>query len=250
MANNDYLRQTLEHYRMQRQTQLDDLRKTEALIAHFERELGESPNSDASSQTTAPIDYGTVVDVRPSEPRAIEVRPDDFFGMTQTQATKAYLQRVKRAVSLDQIVEALRNGGAKLGGADPKKTLYVSLARNPKHEFVIPREGYFGLREFYPTLPKATTKAKNGRKARGARKHNQKPGPKKAKAQVASKEPSERPVKVAVHKVLSDGQARSLNEVVEATEKQLGRKIAKVGVGATLRGKEFVKEGDKYKLVK
>src|SRR5712692_3822638 len=102
MATNDYLRQTLEHYRQQKQAQLEELRKTEALIVHFEKELGESTSVEPS-QTG--IDFvNLAADVRPPEPRTIDIRPDEFYGMTQTQAAKAYLQRVKRAVSIDQIV--------------------------------------------------------------------------------------------------------------------------------------------------
>jgi hypothetical protein len=246
MANNDYLRQTLEHYREQRMTQLDQVRKTEALIAHLERELGEAPTVD-SGQSQTPIEYPTAIELRSSAPRTIQIEPDDFYGMTQTQAAKAYLQRVKRAVSLDQIVEALRNGGAQVGGADPKKTLYVALARNPSKEFVVPREGYIGLREFYPTLPKASSKPKNHKGKKG-RKRPRKASPQKSKAVTSTKDGDDKPIKAAVHKALSDG-PRSLSEIIESVEKILGRKVSKIGVNSTLRGKDFVKEGDKYKSV-
>jgi hypothetical protein len=69
--------------------------------------------------------------------------------MTQGEAAKAYLRKIGRAIPFEELVSALRSGGATLGGADPKKTLYVSLARNPKKEFVWPQEGYIGLGEFY-----------------------------------------------------------------------------------------------------
>ncbi len=245
MATNDYLRQTLEHYRQQRQTQLEEIRRTEALIAHFERELGESASVEPS-QTGIEF-VSLAADLRSPEPRTVDIRPDEFFGMTQTQAAKAYLQRMKRAVSIDQIVEALKNGGAQLGGADPKKTLYVSLARNPERQFVIPREGYFGLREFYPTLPKAVSKPKSRKNKKiGRVKH--KAVPKRTANPPVAKNSGE--IKAAVRKVFSDGRAHTMEEILESVEKELGRQVANVGIAATLRGKEFGKEGNSYKLAK
>jgi hypothetical protein len=246
MANNDYLRQTLEHYRQQRQAQLDEIRKTEALIAHFEKELGESASVEP---TQTGIEFvNLAADIRSPEPRTVDIRPDEFFGMTQTQAAKAYLQRMKRAVSIEHIVEALKNGGAQLGGADPKKTLYVSLARNPERQFVIPREGYFGLREFYPNLAKTVSKPK-GRKNKKIRRGKHKTAiPKKTANPAAATNSGE--IKATVRKVFSDGRMHAMEEVLESVEKELGRKVAKVGIGATLRGKEFVKEGNSYKLAK
>ena len=66
---------------------------------------------------------------------------------------------VGQAVSLDEIVEALNKGGCKVGGADPKRTLYISLVRNTR-EFVPPQAGYIGLRKFYPNLKGNQTKQK------------------------------------------------------------------------------------------
>lgn len=248
MAASDYLRQTLEHYRQQRQAQLEELRKTEALIAHFEKELGEASTTEL---TQSGIEFVNLsADIRPPEPRASDVRPDEFYGMTQTQAAKAYLQRMKRAVSIEQIVEALKNGGAQLGGADPKKTLYVSLARNPERQFVIPREGFFGLREFYPNLPKTVSKPKKSGPGRRAARKGHKSKPDRARKQIAPKQQSEKPIKASVSRALSGGQANTLEEIKRSVEKELGRPVATLGVAATLRGKEFVKEGDKYKLAK
>jgi len=213
------------------------------MITQLEAELGEDSSIDLG-QVPVPSDPASFPDVRPSESRNVNILPDQFFGMTQSQAAKAYLQRVKRAVSIDQIVEALRSGGAQLGGADPKKTLYVSLARNPQREFVIPREGYFGLREFYPNLPKAASKP-NNRNSRKLQKPGPKAGPKKAATKPAAKE---QPVKAAVLGILKNGEGQTLEQISEAVQKQLGRIVAKIGIAATLRGKEFVKEGDRYRL--
>lgn len=254
MADNDYLRKTLEHYRQQREAQLSALRKTEAFIVELEAELGE-PSTVGMSPAPMPLDFGTSIESRPLQPASVTIQPDDFFGMTQTQAARAYLQRVKRAVSIEQIVDALQKGGAQLGGADPKKTLYVSLARNPERLFVIPREGYFGLREFYPSLPKTVSKPKTSKK-KTLRSRGHRGASKKAKPSTVSRGPRakpetpETPIKSAVERALADGKVLTIQEIVASAEKQLSRPVTPFGVRATLRGKAFVREGDKYKLAK
>jgi len=251
MPDNDYLRKTLDHYRQQRDTQLAELRRTETLIAHLEAELGEASTVEIAP-AALPLDFGTAIEARPSQSASVAIQPDDFYGMTQTQAARAYLQRVKRAVSIEQIVDALQRGGAQLGGADPKKTLYVSLARHPERLFVVPREGYLGLREFYPNLPKTAPKPKL-RKSKNRRNRRHKATSKMPKPSAASQgahEQPEKPIKSAVEKALAEGKALTLQEIVAAVGKHLGRSVAALGVRATLRGRAFVQEGDKYKLAK
>jgi hypothetical protein len=244
MPDNDFLKKTLDHYRQQRDTLLSQLRNIEAMIANLETELNEPPTVDAPSTVT--VNYDAVLEARLAPTRPVSIQPDDFYGMTQTQAAKTYLQRVKRAVAIDQLVDALKSGGAQLGGADPKKTLYVSLARNPEREFVFPREGYIGLREFYPNLPKMSSKAKGKKKPN--RSHVVKQPVKKAKAATsAPKGAAEKPVKTAVLKALADGHSATFEDIVVSVCKQLGRTVSAFGVRATLRGKEFAREGDKYK---
>lgn len=144
MEASDHLRKTLEHYRQQRQQRLDELRGIEMMIRGLERDLGEA--SSVSNEVEEPEDIRSAL---PPGVKVVNVRPDEFFAMTQTEAAKAYLKKVGQAIPFDELVSALRKGGAKLGGADPKKTLYVSLARNPRKEFVWPSEDYISLSEFY-----------------------------------------------------------------------------------------------------
>lgn len=149
------LRKTLEHYRQQRQQKLADfqreMQRIDAMIAQLEADLGEQPTAGeaASIAASSPL-------FSPNETPALfrgsggpAIRPDEFFGLKQTDAARAYLRKVGKAVLFDDLVEALGNGGAKLGGKDPKKTLYVSLARNPGKIFVWPSKGYISLAEFY-----------------------------------------------------------------------------------------------------
>jgi hypothetical protein len=151
MEDMEHLRRTLEFYRQQRQQKLAELQRIEGMIAQLEADLGEQPSGDiASSAASSPLSTVLSDILAPfRQPGTPTIRPDEFFGMSQSEAAKAYLRKVGHAVSFDELVSALRNGGATLGGADPKKTLYVSLARNPKKEFVWPQEGIIGLGEFY-----------------------------------------------------------------------------------------------------
>jgi hypothetical protein len=126
-----------------------------------------------------------------------------------------------------------------------KQATLVSLARNPERQFVIPREGYFGLREFYPTLPKTVSKPKN-HKNKKTRRGNRKGISKKTEDSRSGRNSGE--IKAAVRKAFSEGRTHTMEEVLQSVEKELGRKAAKVGVAATLRGKEFAKQGNSYKL--
>lgn len=145
MDNNEHLHKTLEHYRQQRQQKLDELRPIELMIRQLELDLGEAPTGGAASGAEGT----SLPNPRWVHVKGVSVRPDEFFSMSQSDAAKAYLRKVGHAVPFEELVDALRRGGAKLGGADPKKTLYVSLARNPRKEFVWPSREHISLAEFY-----------------------------------------------------------------------------------------------------
>src|SRR5258708_1580686 len=92
----DHLRQTLEYYRQQRQKKLEDFRAADSLVRQLERELGEAPSSEAE-----PVIFTNgASELTISAPRAPEVRPDDFFGMSQSDAAKTYLRKVQRVISV------------------------------------------------------------------------------------------------------------------------------------------------------
>jgi hypothetical protein len=147
MADADHLRKTLEYYRQQRQQKLDELRPIELMIRQLETDLGDAPTIEIP-----PIDERNALPLSSSRSGLHPLGfllPDEFFGMSQSDAAKAYLKKVGHAITLDELVEALQKGGAQVGGADPKRTLYVSLARNPRKEFVWPSKDHVGLKEFY-----------------------------------------------------------------------------------------------------
>jgi hypothetical protein len=150
MADLEALRRALEHYEQQREQKVKEfeeaLRPIDLMIWQLKRDLGESADGEPPSAPANSLlsSSGTV-----SGKSSVSVKPDEFFRMNQTDAARAYLKKVGHSIPFDDLVTALRKGGAKLGGADPKKTLYVSLARNPRKEFVWPSKDYIGLNEFY-----------------------------------------------------------------------------------------------------
>ncbi len=151
MPNLEALRAALEHYLQQREEVVKDyesrLKSIDLMIWQLKRDLGEAPEGDQPSVAGIPLISATNVTQGGT---SVAVKPDEFFRMNQTDAARAYLKKVGRSIPFDELVTALRRGGAKLGGADPKKTLYVSLARNPNKEFVWPSKDFIGLDEFYP----------------------------------------------------------------------------------------------------
>jgi hypothetical protein len=150
MEESEHLRKTLEHYRQQRQAKLDEARRLETIIRQLEEDLGQASTVaegeiDEEETGGSPLLIGPAGNVW----KAASVRVDEFFGMSQSEAAKAYLRKVRRAVTFDELLKGIRSGGVAVGGVDPKKTLYVSLARNPKGEFKFPQTNYVGLAEFY-----------------------------------------------------------------------------------------------------
>src|SRR5260370_40957584 len=79
-----------------------------------------------------------------SEPR---IRDDEFFGLTHADAAKRYIKKVGHAVSFEELADAMKKGGSRLTGVDPKKILFISLIRNTR-DFVPPQPGSVG-RPFY-----------------------------------------------------------------------------------------------------
>ena len=140
------------------------------LIEAIKRELAEEVQSPTEALTSR---AGTLTFMG-SPPVIMEsstVKPGEFFGLSQTDAAAAYIKKIGHAVPVEQILEALKTGGVKVGGADPKTTLYVGLIRGTKR-FVLVGPGTFGLVEFYPDRPRkekreAGKKRRKGKRAKG-----------------------------------------------------------------------------------
>jgi hypothetical protein len=170
--------------------------------------------------------------------------------MTISEAARTYLNRVGHAVSLEEMLEKLRAGGCKVGGANPKQTLYISLVRNTR-DFVPTGSGFIGLRSFYPGLKAGAVKNADKQKKKG--KHKGK-GKGKASKLLAKKGqpkppravPEESPAHKAVYGVLRDGEFHSKDAILKAGE---AAGVKAIGIRGILRNaKDLEVEGDNYRL--
>lgn len=171
MSTNDSLRQTLEYFLQQKEKKLEEARRLEALIREIRVQLGEEVGEadEVSTLLETTLEQKRVSEKEP------EIRVDEFLGLSQSEAAKRYLKKIGHAVSVEQLVAVLRKGACKVGGIDPKKTLYISLVRNVR-EFVPVQSGYIGLREFYPHLKAGTTNKNNKPKIRKSRRKRKRQG--------------------------------------------------------------------------
>jgi hypothetical protein len=251
MANNDIVRQTLEYYRQQRDSKATEVARLNFMISQLEADLGESP-STPSSETALTGEIAAASRSFSPAAREPELRRDEFVGLTQVAAVKAYLNKIKRAVPLDQLAEAIKRGGATLGGAVPTKTLYVSLARNPNRDFVFLDDDYIGLREFYPSLPKASTaRNANGKKTKPSRKAKTKTAaPKKTKALVSKQAPEKKgppaaEIKKALSSILSSVAIPDVKGLTAAVQEKLGTPVHHLSVFRALQDDTLFEKTEK-----
>jgi len=157
MPADNSLKESLEYFREQERKLLGELESVRFTIRRIEQELGIQSEQAESLQVPIGAPPGET-ETRPFLARKRpDIRPDEFFGMSQTEAAKAYLRKVGHAVSLDELLEALKTGGCKVGGANPKRVLYIGLVRDTRN-FVPVQSGVIGLREFYPSLKSGAEK--------------------------------------------------------------------------------------------
>lgn len=127
--------------------------------------------------------------------RRMEIRPDSFFGLSQHQAARRYLQTLGHADRLENIFKAITAGGVEIGGASPLETLRAILARDSS-VFVRVSPGTFGLREFYPQLGNKSEPRIRGRRAAKPKKKPNRKRP-KVEPKATAKEKSPAPEKEA-----------------------------------------------------
>jgi hypothetical protein len=195
MVENEPLRMALEHYRQRRAGKLKEIQDLEQMIARLSRDLGETAQAaqadedeDSSetgiSEAWQESEYGPTTALKNGA--KVNLRPDEFFGMTYSGAATAYLEKVRHAVSMDELLDALNRGGCPVGGREPRKTLYISLIRDVRTFVPISgTPGFLGLRKFYPNLK--TLKGKEPR-AKNKKAKKKKPG-RKENAAKATAEP-------------------------------------------------------------
>lgn len=211
MDTNEILRKSLEHFKQLRQKKIEDLAAEiagfDTTIRQLQIQLGEMP--DEPSLPFAPPQGSTVTEPKSATQQivvtgAYKFRPDEFFGMPQADAARGYLERIGHAMSLDDIFTAITGGGCKVGGADPKRTLLSVLGGN-KRDFVNTGGGNWGLRKFYPNMPKlgrpeGSTPSKKASAKRGGAKKSV-----KRNAKPALKPKMEKPIEV--HAPMADDQS-------------------------------------------
>lgn len=93
----------------------------------------------------------------------LSIRPDQFFGLSNTEAAENYLKIVGHAMPLTDIYNALMDGGITFTG-DGKKNLYTQLVRATK-KFAKIGSGQglsFGLLDWYPKKRNTAKLDKNG----------------------------------------------------------------------------------------
>jgi hypothetical protein len=269
MSINDHLRQTLTYYREQRLRHLERLRPVEIMIRQLESELGETSENIQLPEAAIPF---TLLEMNGEQSpqgngKKAEVRGDEFFGMSQAEAARAYVSKVGHAVELSELVEMLNKGGCRVGGADPDRTLYIALIRNTK-DFVRVPNGFIGLRSMYPGLkpgaagagkPKDKPKGKTKGKAKAAKKKRAAPtkaASKKAKAietapTTPEKPPAHEPIpiKATVQEVLADGQFQHKDAIVQRVQEKVGPSARSFTIiGVLNKEKYFERQGDQFRV--
>jgi hypothetical protein len=99
--------------------------------------------------------------------KPLTMKSDQFFGMSQTGATAAYLKMKGKPATMEDILAALKAGGIEINGKDPRMTLYTQILRATKSFVKLP-SGEIALLEWYPNVHFNRTRRKGGRKPANA----------------------------------------------------------------------------------
>jgi hypothetical protein len=111
------------------------------LLAHL--------GGDDQPTANAPVDRPAGGQAGAGPLRRVSIRPDQFLGQQPLDAAKAYLALVNSASTIDDIAEAVRQGGAATPpGPKWRDTLETSLIRSTSDVIKV-RDGVFGLVKFY-----------------------------------------------------------------------------------------------------
>lgn len=78
--------------------------------------------------------------------------PDDFLGMSISEATKKLLKSRRKKMANSEILAALQAGGLVMTSADPLNTVGAVITRRSKEvgDIVKLGRGVWGLKEWYP----------------------------------------------------------------------------------------------------
>jgi hypothetical protein len=164
VGDEDVLRQARQHFIDKLAEKASEIRPLIQRIISFDQDLNENTDVMAivmggDASLTTPIAAGGSGQAQVGGTR-IGLRPDEFTGKAYLDSAKIYLERVGRAVSVDDLLDALKRGGSPVGGKTPKKTLYVSLVRGREVVPIPGQIGLVGLRKWYPNLKSSSGEKK------------------------------------------------------------------------------------------
>lgn len=270
----DSLRQTLGYYQEQIKKRIDELHPMVMTIRQIEHDLG-----IPAEESTIPILPFLTADAKTEQSTSTNgngkmpsLRPDEYFTKSHGEAARDYLSRVGHAIEMDNLLDALRKGGCKIGGIDPKRTLSTALLRNNWKDFIRVGDGLIGLRSFYKNAKASKPKAKQASKEKTAvqrktakaaqptkvatkqtdnaeahKTDSTKPRRQRLRKLATQTEPS--PVQIALHEILKDGEFHSGSSILQAVREKV-ESIKPIAVyGALRNGKEFEQAGKNYRMV-
>lgn len=179
------------------------------------------------------------------------VRSDQFYGKSPLVAAHEYLKIRGQAVSPEDIVRALEDGGFDFETQGWKKedrvrAVAISMGKNKQTFHRLPN-GTYGLVELYPALgTRNLVLHKRKRKAsRQTRKRTKKTARKRASTKRAK---GDSPLKQGVYQIMGDGRVRSLEEIVQLVQRNLRGPVKRYLVVLVLKGKRFQKKNGKFRL--
>ena len=115
---------------------------------------------DIADRVGRTINFPEIEDDTGGKKTSFEILPDTFFGKSHPDAAAQYLEMVGHAVHIDDILDALKKGGAAFTGNDPKGSLYTQLIRGTRRFVKIGDQAVFGLLEKYGNVKRSGIKTK------------------------------------------------------------------------------------------
>ena len=149
MDDNDALRKARDHYIQKFRKQIEPAAPIAQKILSLDQDIGELTDLSAIvAECIALAPAGGVFQIGGASGKP-KLRPDEFMNKTVSEAARLYLEKIGHAVSMDELLDALKRGGRPAGGATPKKSLYISLVRSREFVPIPGQTGVLGLRKFY-----------------------------------------------------------------------------------------------------
>ena len=148
----EHVQKTLEDFKRQLSAKMLEAAQVLAVVNALEERLGLPKTSLSGGASGITWSQSIGEEVRVSDPRTAtstsSIRPDEYLGEVPLEAAKKYLKRIRQAAHIDEIADAVLQGGAAIKGADWKEELDRSLLRSVR-EVVKVRERTYGLVQFY-----------------------------------------------------------------------------------------------------